>query len=214
MRTILAALCFTAVAFGQTVFLDKSPAESPLTFTTSIENGWCLLHGHNSDPRAIVAWVVALQGTKNDGGPYVSGMKTDHFFRDENKIYEQGYDFASDYPCTELRNADDATITATFVQFDDGSFWGSKDDANFILQHRLDDIDYLKKLQATPILKEALSKPPDNDKNNAKAGEWFRLTKTNMTPQEMTEYINERFTLAAQRKGWLDRLKPKPEKKK
>lgn len=200
------------MAYAQTVFTDSSPDGSPLTFSTSVEDGFCLLHGHNSNPRPIVAWVVSFYGTGTDGKPFTGGMNTDYLFGNDEYIVQHGYDFTTDYPCRQLRSTDDATITTTFVQFDDGSWWGSKDEAQRLAENRQDAIDYLKKLQAALDLKEALSKPPEDIPGKpwiqGSSDQWARITHGNLkTPEEMADYVNEHLAFAEQHKGWLDALR-------
>lgn len=172
-----------------------------------------MIHAHNSNSRPVVAWVVETHGTKTPAFEHVGGdgMKMDSFFWDDDRIMAQGYDFTTSVECNQFRATDDATIRATFVQFDDGSLWGDPKEGRGFAIRRQDAIDYMKEIQSAPDLKKAVSKMPVYDAKGNLAGagrhlEWFRFSQLE-TSDEIAAEIDKRLAIGERHKAWLDATK-------
>jgi len=232
----LAMALLSIAAFGQTTITvsDGSPTGSPLNFRGTVTwkpkfSADCNITGHNNTSKNILAWTASTNGKKPNGEIYITPAMHDHFWKSDAMISMMapaGQDFDSGFFCptfnTGNKNAPDGgsgpaslTITATFVQFTDGTWWGDPAQAKELAWQRNDALTYLQQLSAmdAATLAATIAKEPaygmERGGPNHLRGEmvttWKYLSE-DPTPAAVVADIAARLKLAKTHGAWLAAL--------
>jgi hypothetical protein len=226
MKTIVAMLFLLLPAFGQTIQItDNSPSDSPITFKGAITFGpestdvACTITGHSNASRVIVAYGGVADVMRPDGHHIVTPLTHDHFFKDAPTLAmispQPHLDWDLDYDCSAFGNdghyfatpqSPSMSVSATFVQLDDGSVWGDPQAMKEVRFQRQEAIAYLQSLKASSDLTQALATaPPLKESDQRVLWErflrWISLSKGTI-PQAQAE-LDQCLTAAQAHAAWL-----------
>jgi hypothetical protein len=227
MKTIVAMLFLLLPAFGQTIQItDNSPSDSPITFKGAITFGpgstdvACIITGHSNASRVIVAYGGVVDVMRPDGHHFVPPFTHDHFFKDAPRLAMMSpqlhLDWDLDYDCSGFGQNDghylatpqspSMSVSATFVQLDDGSVWGDPQAIKEVMFQRQEAIAYLQSLKASSDLTQALATaPPLKESDQHVLWErflrWISLSKGTI-PQAQAE-LDQCLTAAQAHAAWL-----------
>lgn len=227
MKTMAAMLFLLLPAFGQTIQItDNSPRDSPITFKGAITFGpgstdvACTITGHSNANRVIVAYGGVVDMMRPDGHHFVPPFTHDHFFKDAPTLAmmspQPHLDWDLDYDCSgfgqndghyfETPQSPSMSVSATFVQLDDGSVWGHPQAIKEVMLQRQEEIAYLQSLKTSSNLTQALAtapplKEPDQHVLWGRFLWWASLSKE--TSVEAQAELDQCLTAAQAHAAWL-----------
>lgn len=224
-KTTALCLFLCTTAFGQQVQItDKSPSGSPVSFqgtiTFSATAPNCTITAHNNSSRIIVALGVQINVVTPAGHPFYAVFAGyDHFFASDETLAMMGpkpeQDFNPEFNCSLFTDdprdhyppqSPSMTITATVIQFFDGSVWG---DAREVMVQRRAAIAYLQSLKSAPDLTQALAQePPLSDSTDphhtlSTRDLTWAILRDEPTPQAQADEVNRRLAIAQKRGAWI-----------
>jgi hypothetical protein len=225
MKFIVAMLFLLLPAFGQTILItDNSPSVSPITFKGAITFGpgstvACTITGHSNASRVIVAYGGVADVMRPDGHHIVTPFTHDHFFKDASTLAmmspQPHLDWDLDYDCSGLGNdghylatpqSPSMSVSATFVQLDDGSVWGDPQAMKEVMFQRQAAIAYLQSLEASSDLPQALATAPPL-KESDKLVRWERFVRwvslSKETISQAQAELDQCLTAAQAHAAWL-----------
>lgn len=164
-KVLITVLLLSLTSLAQTVTLiDDSPSDSPIKVSGVVKfdpnnskNATCKLKGHNSGPQTIVAWRQDIDVyTPQFRVPMVYRNRHDHFFKDEDMLASESLQAGADYQPEEIacsvftayQGVNAIHVKVLWVQYIDGSTWGSADAQAYMMAQRTNAVQFLNQLKA------------------------------------------------------------------